>query len=99
MTDHADYAAELSDADYRRALGLLCHVGSLDAAGAVQALTDAGMTPTGARMALAGALLCFDITPGLRSPEGLAMLREMLREHAEAEAAAEAEGGDPDREP
>ena len=85
---------ELSDADYRRALGLLCHVGSLDAKGAVQALADAGLTGPGARMALALALLCFDITPGLRSPEGLAMLREMLREHAAAEAEADAAEAD-----
>lgn len=78
---------DLTNTDFRRACSLLCHTGELHSAGASLALDEAGLSGPGARLALATAMLVFDIVPDLRSPEGLAALRELTRHYAEAEAA------------
>lgn len=86
---------DLTNTDLRRAGSFLAHIGKLDSAGAALALDEAGLTGPGRRLMLATGLLLFDIAPGLRTPEGLAALRELTRYYAEAQAADEAEGTTP----
>lgn len=82
MTDPQGFTAT----DLRRAAALLCHLAADDYVGVRLILDEAEQDGDSPALVVAVAWTALEIAPGLRSPEGLAALRELTRDHAEQES-------------
>jgi hypothetical protein len=82
-----------SPGDMRRATALLAHHATGDRAGMAESWREAAEVDSWPGLAAAVVAAMFEINPGLRTPEGIAALRELARAYAALDTA---EVGDSD---
>lgn len=85
MTENPAAADLFTATDARRAVALIAHAAAGDPAGMRLILTEAQEADELADLAAALAATCLDFNPGLRTDEGLALLRDIAAALAAAE--------------
>jgi hypothetical protein len=78
--------------DFRRATALLAHHAAGDRDGMAEVWREAAEVDSWPGLAAAVVAAVFEINPALRTPEGIAALRELARSYAALEAEGESDG-------
>jgi hypothetical protein len=89
----SDNELTFSPGDHRRATSLMLHHAAADREGMAEVWREAAEVGSWPGLAAAVIGAVFEINPVLRSPEGIAALRELARSYAALEAAEDGDSG------